>query len=306
MQNLVDLKALSKLKDLPLVADTLAQGFLQGMHLSIQRGVGVEFSQYRSYEPGDSLAKIDWKLFARSDKYFVREAERESDFNIWFVIDVSQSMQQQSSNNNSLSKFHYSKMLAATLACLAKNQGDNIGVLALNSKQLEFLPAMAGDKHYRKCLLLLSQLTAGGYMPPVEYLRAQLAPVQQHGLVFLISDFYPTQAETSNEQQNNNELLELALSLTNSQTEVVAIQLESDDEVNFPFKGAKRFQDLESGQEVLLTGKQARTSYLKNRAAFNQKLAKQLTAQQIQHWQVNIDKPMDESLFNFIQLRNKR
>ena len=94
MTQFIDPLTLARVKDMPLVAKTVAQGVLYGSHTSTQRGSGVEFSQYRAYEPGDPLARIDWKLFARSDRYFVREAERESNINVWLVLDASQSMLQ--------------------------------------------------------------------------------------------------------------------------------------------------------------------------------------------------------------------
>ena len=117
MQSLIDPLVLASIKDMPLVAKTVAQGLLHGLHGSVQRGTGLEFSQYRAYEPGDALGNIDWKLFARSDRYFVREAERESNVNIWLVIDASASMLQHSSeSNHGGHKFDYAIPLLATIA----------------------------------------------------------------------------------------------------------------------------------------------------------------------------------------------
>ena len=104
MQPLIDPLVLASIKDMPLIAKTVAHGLLHGLHASVQRGTGVEFSQYRAYEPGDPLGNIDWKLFARSDRYFVREAERESNINIWLVLDASASMLQRSSESKSESE----------------------------------------------------------------------------------------------------------------------------------------------------------------------------------------------------------
>ena len=155
MTQWLDVQTLSKVKDLPLVAKMLAQGFVHGIHASTQRGSGIEFSQYRSYEPGDELAKVDWKLFARSDKYFVREAEQESDTKVWFVLDCSQSMYQAvddseqdnrraSSGNTTInsSKFDYAKFLIATLAYLAQQQGDAVGLLMLREQHVGFFTCL--------------------------------------------------------------------------------------------------------------------------------------------------------------------
>ncbi len=139
MQPLIDPLVLASIKDMPLVAKTVAEGLLHGLHDSVQRGSGLEFSQYRAYEPGDALGNIDWKLFARSDRYFVREAERESNINIWLVLDASASMLQRSSESRSDShsksksnkgwhKLDYAKHLLATIAYIAHKQSDTVGL----------------------------------------------------------------------------------------------------------------------------------------------------------------------------------
>ena len=96
MERFLESRTLARVKDLPLIARTVAEGFLHGIQSSHQRGIGVEFSQYRAYEPGDEPARIDWKLFARSDRYFVREAERESEIAVWFVLDCSHLLSRES------------------------------------------------------------------------------------------------------------------------------------------------------------------------------------------------------------------
>ena len=108
MHRLIDPKTIARIKDLPLVAKTIAEGFLIGHQASTQRGVGLEFSQYRAYQEGDELNRIDWKLFARSDRYYVREAERESEIDVWFLLDSSASMLQ-----------HLNPILSVT-ACILK------------------------------------------------------------------------------------------------------------------------------------------------------------------------------------------
>jgi uncharacterized protein (DUF58 family) len=302
MKNFIDPKTLSRVKDLPLVAKTLAQGFMHGVHHSVQRGVGIEFSQYRVYEPGDELSKVDWKLFARSDRYFVREAERESDVNIWLVIDSSASMAQKSVGNSTkshLSKFEYGKFLAATMGYLGQSQGDNVGLVGLSTENKHFLPALSGQRHYQKLLINLAQINSGGHVPSLKHIRSQLHSMQKSGIIFVISDFYQY------DDKNENDIVNIVSNLVNERTEVIAVQLQSNDEVEFQFKGALKIEDLETKQQLLLSSHQVKEQYLQARGEFNQTLNEILSNKRVKHWSVNIDQPMDEVLHEFLNVRNR-
>jgi uncharacterized protein (DUF58 family) len=299
-----DAKTLLRVKNLPLTIKTLAQGFLHGTHASQQRGVGIEFSQFRSYEPGDELSKIDWKLFARSDKYFVREAERESDVNVWLVLDCSESMLQQSqftglnkqqkdANIGRWNKLDYARYLAATIAYLAQRQGDAVGFLALSGEKKQQVAAFSGERHWQKILLTLTQLKASGRFPDTQTILKQLGAVRKNGLIVIISDFH----------QLNGELLTLTSTLSNRHTDVVAFHLDSDDEVNFPYQGVVKFQDLETGEELNVSGKQVRTRYLDNKRRADIHLKEQLALQNIHYFNANIDHALDQSLVDFLGVR---
>jgi len=147
MERFIDPKTLARVKDMPLVARSVAEGFLSGIQPSQQRGVGIEFAQYRAYEPGDEPKRIDWKLFARSDRYFVREADRESEIATWIVVDCSRSMAQRS-ERGAWDKFDYARHLAATLAYLAQRQGDLPGLLMLNTHEQLVVPPAAGERQW--------------------------------------------------------------------------------------------------------------------------------------------------------------
>jgi uncharacterized protein (DUF58 family) len=313
MQQFIDPKTLSRVKDLPLAAKTLAQGFLQGMHNSMQRGVGIEFSQYRIYEPGDDLSKIDWKLFARSDRYFVREAERESDINVYLVVDSSRSMLQRSdkpkekhnkekaSNKKDTNekghwnKFEYARYLLATVAYLAQKQGDAVGLLNLSSEHSAYLPAFSGERHWQRILIQLARMTANNTFADINKIRAQLSAMRNNGVIFIVSDFH----------QQNSEIVDLVCQLSNPRTDVVAIQLESQDEIDFPYKGAIRFEDLETKEQILVSASQVKADYFNNKAAYQEKLVTQLAQHKIQHFHANIDKPLDQTLYDFLRARNR-
>jgi uncharacterized protein (DUF58 family) len=304
MQPLLDPLVLASIKDMPLVAKTVAHGLLHGLHDSVQRGTGIEFSQYRAYEPGDPLGNIDWKLFARSDRYFVREAERESNINIWLVLDASASMLQHSSESSSQSqsqshkgwhKFDYAKHLLATIAYIAQQQSDAIGLLGLTTESLHFSPALTGKQHWQKLLVQLSQMSTGSVFPSPQMLQRHLSRMHSNSLIFVLSDFY----------QKDNEIVDFMQSLVSKKTEVIAVQLESDDELKFPYKGQIRFEDRESKQQILVSAEEVKSDYLVARQTWQETMTKTFNQLNIQHCIANIDQPLDKTLHQFLAARQK-
>lgn len=304
MHSFIDPLTFSRIKDLPLVAKTIAQGFLQGLHNSAQRGTGVEFSQYRVYEPGDPLSRVDWKLFARSDRYFVREAERESDINVHLILDASASMLVPGrtaktlpgeSRSHSITKLDYGRYLLATIGYLAHQQGDGVGLLGVSGKQVDFLPALNTPQHWQKLLLQLARIRSGDVFPAAELLTNQLANVRQQGIVIVVSDFYERQQELTQFMQQ----------LVSPRTDVIAVQLETQDEVEFNYTGQIRFEDRETGQHKRVNASQIKSLYLTARAQFNHNLADQLQGQRIQLLRTTIEQPLDKVLYDFLLARKK-
>jgi len=298
MERFIDPKTLARVKDMPLVAKTVADGFLHGLHQSRQRGVGIEFSQYRSYEDGDDLGRIDWKLFARSDRYFVREAERESEIAIWFLLDASASMGISSGEEGKpdlWSKLDYAAHLIATLSYIAYRQGDRIGFLALSGDGHHVIPLGGGDQHWTAILLELTRIRAAKAFPSPGKLSAILKPLQVPGLIFVISDFY----------ERENEILEVTKSLSGRHTEVAAVQLVNNGEEDFPYKGIIRFEDAETGEQVRISARDAEAHYRTKRAAFQTELEQKLGQMSVALSTVNVDDPMDQSIADFLKSRER-
>lgn len=296
MERFIDPRTLARVKDLPLIAKSVADGFMHGLQQSHQRGVGIEFSQYRAYEPGDPPGRIDWKLFARSDRYFVREAERESEIAIWFVLDASASMNAVSeSRAGAWSKFEYARHLLATLSYIGQQQGDHVGLLALSGDQHHLLPPASGDRHWHRLLKQLSSIRSGDSFPDATLIKSAIQRLQKTGLIFIISDFY----------QKSNELDEFVSQVSAGRTEVVAMQLQTTDELQFPYKGAIRFEDLESGEQVLVSATAARKTWMESIAAHQQSLERLLQRQQVSLNRINIDEPMDQALYDFLTSRQR-
>ncbi|MDH3907224.1 MAG: DUF58 domain-containing protein [Gammaproteobacteria bacterium] len=292
MERFIDPRTLARVKDMPLVARSVAEGFLSGIQPSQQRGVGIEFSQYRAYEPGDEPKRIDWKLFARSDRYFVREADRESEIATWIVVDASHSMAQRS-EDGAWDKFDYARHLAATLTYLAQRQGDLPGVLMLNTEQQEVVPPDAGERQWHRILRTLHKVKAEGRFPDNGSLKSLVGKLQLPGLVVVISDFHETR----------DELLSFMRRVSTSRNDVIALHLLCEDETAFPFRGAVNFEDLESGERILVSGRDARASYLGALDAYETRLRQAMAQLDIDLETINIDQPLDAALHAFLHRR---
>ncbi len=298
MQKYIDPITLAKIKNLPLVAKIVAEGFLQGLQPSIQRGVGIEFSQYRSYEIGDELARIDWKLFARSDRYFVRETERESEINVWFLMDSSHSMQIKSDSKKRINQWHkldYAKHLIASLAYLSKKQGDSFAFVGLSDDELQLLPLGNNENHWTKLLLALSRTINGKFFPKLEQTQNLIGPIQKPSIIFLISDFF----------QESDEIVQFLDKLNHSNCEVVALQLVCNDEINFDYKGPLRFKDIESHRETLVSASSIKKNYHSVYQNYHNQLKKSFDKKNISYCQFNIDEPFDSILYEYLRQRNR-
>ncbi len=281
MQDLIPAQVRSRLKELRLVSRraTGQQGI--GLHHSRSRGAGLEFSQYRAYEPGDELRQIDWKLYARSDRFFVREAERESPLAAWILIDASASMGQQDASRPGWSRLDAAKALAACIAELALRQGDRYGLVVLGEDGLRLVPAGDGARQRDRLLLELHALQAAGGFPDVSKLTPVWDRIGANDLVVMLSDCFDAGA------------VDLMQQLSAARREVLAIPMLTVEERDFPFRGGYRFRDPETGEELLGDGDALRTEFLGRFGEARQALHAQLDASGIRHAQYVLDEPLD-------------
>lgn len=254
------------------------------MHRSRSRGAGLEFSQYRAYEPGDDLRQIDWKLYARSDKFFVREAERDSPLTVWILIDTSASMGQGDAARPGWSRLDAAIALAACTLELALRQGDRFGLAMAGGSDLRLLGAGGGPRHRDRCLLELQRLSAGGAWPPEATLRPLWEQIGARTLVLLLSDCF------------DEGVIVLAERFAAARREVVAVRLLTAEERDFPFRGGHRFRDPETGDEVLSDGAAVRNDFLTRFTAAREALGKRLAANGIRHAEYVLDQPLDAPL----------
>ncbi|MFT3792511.1 MAG: DUF58 domain-containing protein [Rudaea sp.] len=277
------------LRELRLTARHGAGGDGLGQHASRSRGAGLEFAQYRAYEPGDELRRIDWKLYARSDRYFVREAERDSPLTAWAIVDASASMRQRDnpsagSDQPRFSKLGAAKALTACVFELALRQGDRFGLLALAGAAPAFVPAGAGPRQRDRCLLELARIEAAGGWPDAATLTPLWERIRPPAVVVIFSDFF------------DDAIAGLALRLAAARREVLTVQLLSAEERDFPFAGGHRFRDPESAAERRVEAAAVRRDYLERFAAARTELARRFGVAGIRHVEYVLDLPLVESL----------
>ncbi|MEO7325641.1 MAG: DUF58 domain-containing protein [Dokdonella sp.] len=295
--NAIDLVApdvRARLRDLRLVARSGAGGDGLGQHTSRSRGAGLEFAQYRAYEPGDEPRRIDWKLYARSDRYFVREAERDSPLTVWLIIDATGSMKQSDAARPGFSKLDAAKGLAACVIELALRQSDRFGVIALGGAAPLLIPASAGPRQRDRCLLEFARLGAAGRWPDTTLLRPLWERVRPLSLVVFLSDFFDDAAT------------DLATRLAAARREVVAVQLLSAEERDFPFTGGHRFRDPESSDERRVDAAAVRKDYLQQFGVARARLSSHLTASGVRNTAHVLDEPLDAPLQRFFGQRQQR
>jgi uncharacterized protein (DUF58 family) len=269
----------SRLKDLRLTARRAigAQGI--GLHHSRSRGAGLEFAQYRAYEPGDELRQIDWKLYARSDRFFVREAERESPLTVWIVLDATASMAQRDGSRGT--RFDAARGLAACVAELALRQGDRFGLMVLHGEGVRLVAPGNGARQRDQLLLALHGLRAEGGFPAQERLGPVFERLGAGDLVLVLSDWF------------DDAMAALAERLAAARREVLAIQLLTADERDFPYAGGHRFRDPETGEELLGDAAALRADYLRRFGQAQDALDARLDAAGIRHARHYTDQPLD-------------
>src|SRR5690606_6415059 len=253
-----------------------------GLHQSHSRGAGLEFAQYRAYEPGDELRQIDWKLYARSDKFFVREAERESPVAVWILIDASASMGQADPGRPEWSRLDAAKALTQGLAELALKQGDRFGWAALGEQGLKLLPPATGARQRDRLLLELRPLRAIGGFARDDQLTPVWERIGARDLVIVLSDCFEPG------------VVDLMERLAAAGREVLAIEMLTVGERDFPFSGGHRFRDPETGEELLGDAPALRAEFLHQFGEARAALHGRLDRAGVRHAEHVLDQPLDQ------------
>jgi uncharacterized protein (DUF58 family) len=288
---MLDPKILMTIKDLPLLAKTVVDGFMNGFNKSTVKGPGLEFSQYRSYQPGDDLRWLDWRMFARSDRYYIRESEIETSISVRFLVDASASMNH---DDNGVKKIDYARFLSASLAYLANLQGDAVGLYVFQDGGLFSLASRPDPQHLKRLYYQLTQIEpAGKFTQPVHYKELFTGSGRKELLVF-ITDMY----------QQDGEISKLLDSLAALKHEVIVFQLMGKNELDLDFKGFSTLEDLETGETIQINAQQAQ-AYKENLQQHLADIRMELLGKHIVHRLISTSEPLDKALRDFLVQRNK-
>ena len=285
----VDPAVLARIGNLELVARSVVDGVINGMHRSPYFGASVDFAEHRGYVPGDDIRRVDWKVFARTDRYFVKEFEADSNANFSVLLDVSKSM----AFGAKLSKLDYGKTLAACLTYLVHKQRDRVGVVIFDEDVVNHVPPSA--KHLDVVLHAIDRAEAkrpGRLGPPLRKLAEHFG---RRGIVVVISDWYEEPSEVMD-----------ALSLIRFRgNDVILFHILDPAEIDFTFQEASSFEDLESGEQIPVVPDALREQYRKMIKEHIASLASKAAEQRVDYTMLNTSVPLDFALFNYMAIRDR-
>ncbi|WP_276363095.1 DUF58 domain-containing protein [Daejeonella sp. H1SJ63] len=292
MSKLLDPKVLMAIKDLSLAAKTVIDGFMTGINKSSIKGPGLEFSQYRSYQPGDDLRWLDWKMYGRSDRYYIRESEVETSISVRFLIDASGSMNHE---DRGVKKIDYARYLAASLAYLANLQGDAIGLYVFNEDGLFSLAARQDFQHLSRMFHQLEGIKAGGKFTKAINYKDIYSGSRKRELLVFISDLY----------EQNGEIFNLLDTLSALKNEVIVFHLMGKNEMDLDYKGYTAVEDLETGETLKIDANTSKKGYQENLEKHLSQLRMEMLDRQISYRLISMDQPLDQALRDFLNQRNK-
>jgi uncharacterized protein (DUF58 family) len=288
----LDPAVVARLGTLELRARTIVEGFLTGLHRSPFKGFSVEFAEYRQYMPGDDLSTIDWKVYARSDRHYVKKFEEETNLDCHVMLDVSGSM---GYGSRGLTKFEYGQCLAASLAYLMNRQRDGVGLTAFDEAIVGMLPASARPGHLRAMLVTLERLTLGTQTNVSKPMHQLATSLSKKGMVVLISDLL-------------DEPERVIRGLKHFQfrgTDVVVFHVLDPHELEFPFERATRFEDMETRAEVMAVPAIVREHYKAAMTGLIERYKRELGASGIDYHLVTTADPLELALMQYLSTRER-
>jgi uncharacterized protein (DUF58 family) len=292
LSDILQAEDITSLQALQLFARTVVEGFTTGHHASPHKGFSVEFRQHRPYVQGDEIRRLDWKVFGRSDRFYIREYDEETNLRATIVLDASGSMNYR--GGKGILKFDYARKLAASLAYLLMSQQDAVGLITFDSKLREVIPCRTKITHLHLLLEAMVKTTPGqdtSLAPVIESLAQRL---KRRGLVILISDFF----------DDPTALLQSIGVLRKKGHEVIALQLWDRDEIDFPFGNWARFENLENDDDfLLLDPATVRQRYLEVQKIFAEQLKDGFRKHQVDYLSLPTDESHSAALRSYLALR---
>ena len=288
----LDPAVIAKIGTLELKARLIVEGFLSGLHRSPFKGFSVEFAEYRQYMPGDDLSTLDWKVYARSDRFYVKKYEEETNLDCHILLDVSASM---GYGSQGITKLEYSSYLAASLGYLMNRQRDAVGFMAFDDRVVSVVPPSARPGHLRSLLVTLQRLELGRRTHVSKPLHHLADTLVKRGMVVLISDLL----------DEPRQVVEGLKHFRFRGTDVIVFHVLDRNELTFPFERAARFQDMETDDEVMAVPAAVREQYLRQINELIDIYRRELQLAGIDYCLLETSKPLDFALMSYLATRSR-
>lgn len=283
-------EAVSKLASLPIIARTVVEGFITGLHKSPYKGFSVEFAEHREYVHGDDIRHLDWRVYARTDRYHIKQYEEETNLRTYLLLDTSNSMNFKS---GTLSKLEYGCYLAASLAYLVIQQQDSAGIVLFDTQIRQYLSPKSSPTHLRQILVELDKTLAHGETEIGHSFHDLAEMLKRRGLIVVISDLL-------DESKN---VIQGLIHFRHKRHEVVVFHVLDPFELEFPFEKLTQFVDMETDEKIQIDPRALRQEYLENFNAFLNSYKKAFSENDIDYQVLSTQTPFDQALASYLTKR---
>ncbi len=292
-KNLLDPSIISKINSLELRARLVVEGFMVGLHRSPYHGFSVEFIQHRPYMQGDSLRDVDWKVYGKTEKFYIKQYEEETNLRSYILLDVSKSMQFSSGNN--VSKLEYASTLAAALSYLMMKQQDAFGLTLYSDRIVQYLPPKATKSYLRQILKSLVSVKASDTTNTAACLNSVAEKIKRRGLVIIISDLF----------DDIDSVISALKHFSYQKNEIIVFQILDPIERNFAFGRDAIFKDMESEEELTTQPYQIQKAYKLAMKEFIGRIKSECLNSKIDFNLMETSTPFDKALMSYIQKRRR-
>lgn len=286
----VDPRVLAKIGSLELIAKVVVEGFINGLHRSPHLGLSTDFAEHREYMPGDDLRRVDWKLYGRTDRYFLKEFEADTNTTVGVLLDISNSMSYASSG---ISKLDYGRYLAACLLHFSRHQRDRVAFATFDDAVVDVVPPSA--RHLPAALRAIERVRPGRQGQLAAPLRTLARHFQRRCILVVISDLY----------DEPRRVLDAVTELRNAGNEIIVMHVLDPAELEFPFDEAASFEDMESDERMPVVPAMLREQYRALIAAHTAELARLLGDNRIDYALLDTSRPLEHALFDYLSRRQQ-
>jgi uncharacterized protein (DUF58 family) len=291
LADLLKPEILHTVNGLELVARVIVEGFMSGSNQSQTIGSGQEFSQYRNYQPGDDLRQLDWKMYARSERYYIKQADVETNITVRFMIDASHSMAYE---EGGISKMLYAKVMTAALAYLARKQSDAFGLFTVNEKHVTAIQPRFEQQQFMRFLNALVNVESEGTWRKGNGLEQLFSPYGKE-MIVLMTDLYDDQQD----------LQDFIGKLKTTRNEVIVFHLLGQHETDMDFDGSFTFEDLENKMRIKVDTRSQQQAYQARVQQWLKASRAWMLEKQINYYRVMLDEPIEQTLRDFLTVRKR-